>query len=158
MPRLFATARLGGSVALALAPRTIVVATDELNELTTAIWRLHTRPITISTPPAHIVAYNAWKLEVTQAILAHELGHIRSFEAGDYTGGPAAEAAADEFAGRVFARLAARTTAAERLFHLIGCRTLVCSHPRPHERRDAFRRGQHAETVMMVYEGFAVGY
>ena len=34
MPRLFATARLGGSVALALAPRTIVVATDELNELT----------------------------------------------------------------------------------------------------------------------------
>ena len=154
---------------LILTPNTVSVRQwiDELLDKTTLTeeqvgeysgQRKEIRPITISTPPAHIVAYNAWKLEVTQAILANELGHIRSFEAGDYTGGPAAEAAADEFAGRVFARLAARTTAAERLFHLIGCRTLVCSHPRPHERRDAFRRGQHAETVMMVYEGFAVGY
>lgn len=152
-PLLFAADGLGGAVALAVSnPRLIVVAEPELRAHLAALWKRGTRRPTRYHDADTIFTREVFDWIAAVGIVAHELGHIAAFDNGDYRTGPEAEAEADHFAGRVLARMNLRIAPASILFEAIGCRTVVCTHPRPWERQDAFHDGHEHELQLMEIE------
>lgn len=152
-PLLFAADGLGGSIALAVPnPRMVIVAEAELRAHLAALWKRNARPPTRHHKAETIYARQVFEWIAAVAVVAHELGHIAAFDNGDYRTGPDAEAQADHFAGRVLARMNLRIAPASILFDAIGCRTLLCTHPRPWERQDAFHEGHRYELRKMELE------
>lgn len=152
-PLFFAADGLGGRVALAVSnPRMIVVAEHELRAQVAKLWKRKARRATPYHDAQTIFTREVFDWIAAVAVVAHELGHLAAFDNGDYRTGPDAEADADHFAGRVLARMSLRVAPASLLFEAIGCRTLVCTHPRPWERQDAFHDGHAFELRVMEFE------
>jgi hypothetical protein len=81
-------------------------------------------------------------------ILRHEFGHAAFHESGIVVPyGDDEEASADYFAGQLDAVDGANYALGELIFHAIGCREEICTHPRPPERAGAYVYGYQDRMV-----------
>jgi hypothetical protein len=84
-------------------------------------------------------------------ILRHELGHAAFHESGVVAPyGEDEEASADYFAGQLDAIDGANHALGEIVFHAIGCREAICTHPRPPERAGAYLYGYQDQAVAQI--------